>query len=114
MKLSDVINKKWPLVVDQGPNNIRYAAEMFIVPDGIVFLDVGWDQFTTHGIHKVIGEITGDSPWQVGEATVRIIDDTEEAMGDFMDWEYYLTTAEGQLATREAAQRYMDSTYQEN
>jgi len=112
MKLSEAIEKNRPLVVIHPIGGQRYCAETFIVPEGIVFLDIGWDTGSSHGIHMIKGAVPeGDEPWQVGDATIRILDEYDDVMGDAMLWWAYRQSTEGQNATREQARKYMCDTY---
>ena len=111
MKLSEAIEKDWPLVVIHPLGGTRYAPEVFILEKSIVFLDFGWDQSSTHAIHEIRGRLTGKSPWKIGSAIIRIIDEDDSVIDEFMEWKYYRTTEDGKKATREAARRYMNQTY---
>lgn len=114
MKLSDAINKDYAIVVISPEGGTRYAAEVFIVSKGIVFLDIGWDQSSTHAIHLVEGISDGELPIKVDDAEVRLITEDDSVIDDMLMWKSYRSTPEGWAATREAAKRYMETTYQEN
>jgi len=112
MKLSEAIEQDLPLVVDHLLGGLRYAPEVFIVPEGVVFLDFGWYGSSTHAIHMIEGKLKGSGPWKIGGATIRQLERTDRVYGELEMWKRFRLSEEGKLATREAARKYMCSTYE--
>jgi len=103
LDLFEAFDKGMPLVIDVGGGNERLIAELFELPGGIVFADIGWPVATWHPFHVVDGAISGDGPWQVGSNEIRVAFGGEQLFEDWQAWQRYRATDEGQRYTHELA-----------
>ena len=80
-----------PLVIDVDGDgeNVRVIAEVFDHAEGIVFADIGFCRLDHpgHPYHIVEGELSGDGPWEVGNAKIFTIDDSNDLFFDWYEWE---------------------------
>lgn len=104
MKLRDAIAQRLPLAIRLAEDNDRPMAEAFVVPGGLAFADIFWNEgLGRHPFHLVEGEISGEGPWKVGAAEVRQIDHGDPRADEWNRWMAYKDTDAGRLATRGAA-----------
>lgn len=78
-----------PLIVEIGENR-RTVAEIFPTAKGVVFFDTGWHlNDSGHPIHVIEGKITGEGPWRVGKALIRLMteDDPYDWWQEWWDWQ---------------------------
>ncbi len=110
MQLQNAVEKRLPLIIDTRHGGSRVIAELFIVPQGIVFFDVGWCcDASWHPIHFVKGDIAGEGPWRVGDCTIREIYRSDPLWSSYEAWQQFMATEEGQrLGGREVAERDKD------
>lgn len=104
MKLQEAIDAGLPLAVRIDGDNDRIMAEAFVVPGGVSFVDVYWRlSLGTTPFHMLRGTVTGDGPWRVGSAEIRVIDHGDPRASEWNRWRAYRQSDEGQLSTRQAA-----------
>lgn len=111
MKLSEAITRGLGLVVDNPVGGLRFAAEVFQTPVGIVFLDIGWDTAASHPIHIVPGTAGEGPPWTLGDTTIRLVQETDPVVEDMLKWTAY-RLGDGAGATRQLAQAYVEEFLQ--
>jgi hypothetical protein len=85
-----------PLLIVHPVGGRRLMAEVFAMPDGIAFVDVGWSDpwQSGHPFHVVAGELVQELPnlWRLGGqgpdgADVYVVDDWDETtMADWRRW----------------------------
>jgi len=77
-----------PVVIHVREGVERVVGEIFEHPDGIVFADVGYcaPMQSGHPYHVVEGTVTGDGPWKVGKAEIRIATDAEVYFEEWRQW----------------------------
>jgi hypothetical protein len=91
---------------------IGVIAELFIVPEGIVFFDVGWCcDPSWHPIHLIRGEISGDGPWHNGDCTIRVIDELDPPWLAVETWRRFERT--DRFSGHDAAVRLKDNFMKE-
>lgn len=91
--LSKAIEDRVPLYFDAGDGRDRYMAEVFEIPDGIAWVDPGWQaDFMGHPVHKLTGEIKqiADYEWQIGDVTIGRTVPGLQSWGQREIWEDYL------------------------
>lgn len=106
MTLEQAIQAGHRLVIEIDQDMQRLAAEVFVVPGGVVFLDVGWPEpLAPPRAHTMAGTIQGDGPWRVGDWTIRALDDANPRERDeWARWQRNRRAAEAYgLATDRAA-----------
>jgi hypothetical protein len=84
----------------------RFAAELFVLPDGIGWADNGWPeaQGSYHPFHSREGDIIGDmSPWEIGDVSVRVMEHGDALAGEANSWLRYRQGPEGKLMNRKRA-----------
>lgn len=108
MKLIDAIEAGIPLAISVDDIDL-YMAEAFITPDGLVWLEPGWQYPGWHPAHKLPGTFTsdGDTSWNNGKWTVY---QTAPGLSTWQQreiWEEYRQTKAGKVdATRDKAREY--------
>ena len=96
-------------MIDFGRGHRRVIAELFKIKGGIEFFDVGWYEATFHPQHQVMGTVTGEGPWQIGdEATISVLEEGDELWGNHMLWERFKASEDGKLATRGLARSFVE------
>ncbi len=99
MTLQQAIDEGCRLAVGVMRDHERLAAEVYIVDDGVVFLDVGWSEPlpSMPRAHHMPGEVTGSGPWTVGNWTIREIDpETDlEYVDEWDRWIHYRSETNG-------------------
>jgi hypothetical protein len=104
MKLDEAIERGLPLAIRIDEGNDRVMAEAFVVPGGLAFADVYWRlSMSGHLFHFIKGEISGDGPWRVGSAEVRVIDHGDPRADEWNRWTAYKATPAGELSRRKEA-----------
>ncbi len=104
MKLDEAIERGLPLAIRIDEVNDRVMAEAFVVPGGLAFADVYWREAAgRHPFHFIQGEITGDGPWRIGSAEVRVIDHGDHRAAEWNRWAEYKATPAGARSTRDDA-----------
>lgn len=107
MTLQEAIDKGARLAVAVMPDHERLAAEVYVLADGVVFLDVGWSEpyASSFRAHFQPGQVTGSGPWRVGEWTIREVD--PETDDDYVrEWARWERWKRETKATREKGRRY--------
>ena len=83
-----------PLVLRHPVGREQLVAACFAHPLGLLYLDLYWHQSTPgEAAHLIHGEISGDGPWRVGDARLRVLGchNTDPHLQDaFSDWQQYL------------------------
>lgn len=76
MTLQDAIQQRLPLAVAVMRDHERLAAEVYFTDDGVVFLDIGWNEpaASSFRAHHMAGTVSGGGPWTVGDWTIREVD----------------------------------------
>lgn len=91
MTLQQAIDKGLRLAVAVFPDMERLAAEVYIMPDGVIFLDTFWSepQGGSFRAHFHPGDVAGDGPWSVGSWIIREIDEETdpEYLVEWARWE---------------------------
>ena len=77
MTLQEAIQQGLRLAVAVMPDHERLAAELYITPDGVVFLDTFWSQPdpSSFRAHFMAGTATVGPPWMVGDWVIREVDE---------------------------------------
>lgn len=107
MKLQEAIDQGRRLAVAVARDFEVLAAEVYIVDDGVAYLDPGWSDPmpSSFRAHHMQGEITGEGPWTVGGWRIREVD--PETDPDYLEqwerWEYFKGETN---ATRERGAEY--------
>lgn len=107
MKLEQAISEGRRLAVAVMRDMERQAAEVYIVDDGVVFLDVGWSEPipSMPRAHYMRGEIEGEGPWTVGSWTIREVD--PETDPEYLEeWGRWLAFQAETGGTRKAGAAY--------
>lgn len=102
MTLQQAIDEGRILAVGVMRDMERLASEVYIVDDGVVFLDIGWSEPLPPlpRAHYMQGEITGDGPWDVGSWRIREVDpDTDPEYLE--EWDRWLWFKDETGATRD-------------
>ncbi|HHH12981.1 MAG TPA: hypothetical protein ENJ98_01980 [Thiolapillus brandeum] len=83
-----------PLVVRYADGREQVVARAFPHPRGLVVLDLFWHQSTPdRAAHLLEGELTGEGPWRVGKAVIRVLGchHTDPHLQEqFLPWKRYL------------------------
>lgn len=104
MQLKETIEKRLPLMVEHPVGGNRVIAELFEIPEGLVFFDVGWPQASLNPIHFLPGAFTGEGPWVQDDIKIRVIDPEEPIYGEYQHW----MSHKGAEDTRERAKVLME------
>ena len=93
-----------PLVVRFPDGREDIAAACFPHPSGLLYLDLFWHQRTPQeAAHLVPGKLSGEGPWKVGEAVIRVLGcgNTDPQLQDtFREWQDYLETRGDEYPSR--------------
>lgn len=96
MDLFEAHRRAYPLVVESDAGGSRPIAELFAIPGGVVFADVGWQQVGVHPFHVLLGEIrAGEDDWRVGDARIRIAFEGEQLFDELARWRRWRASAAG-------------------
>jgi hypothetical protein len=83
-----------PLVIRFGDGTETVVAACFPHPLGVLYLDLFWHQRSpAEAAHLLRGELSGEGPWRVGEARIRVLgchNTDPHLMGQFGPWHEYL------------------------
>ncbi len=83
-----------PLVIRFGDGSEKVVAAAFEHPLGVLYLDLFWHQRQPQeAAHLLRGELTGDGPWRVGDARIRLLgchNTDPHLMDQFGPWRQYL------------------------
>jgi hypothetical protein len=83
-----------PLVIRLSTNEEKVVARAFPHPSGLTYLDLFWHQSSpADAAHLIQGTLTGEGPWQVGEAHIRILGCTStdpNLQEQYIPWRDYL------------------------
>lgn len=87
MSLSEAYRKQLPLVIEHPVGGTRIVAALVIDDSRSAFAQDGWSMgATSHPLHIVEGSISGDGPWRIGPAKVRVLDEHERIMAFWEGW----------------------------
>lgn len=76
-----------PLGVEHPLGGRRVIAELYRHPRGLVFLDIGWPQASSHPAHLIEGQVPDEGPpWRVGEAEIFRISEADDLLEDWLAW----------------------------
>lgn len=105
MLLTKAIESGVPLVVETAAGGTRFAASLFVIPQGVVLFDVGWDTSDGHPIHLVLGDPGAHGPpWVMDGATIRPLTETDLVAQDMLSWDAYLATLDSDLQVKAKAE----------
>jgi hypothetical protein len=83
-----------PLVLRHPDGREQLVAACFTHPLGLLYLDLFWHRNKPdQAAHLIRGKISGDGPWRVGEARLRVLGchNTDPHLRDaFSAWQQYL------------------------
>ncbi len=83
-----------PLVIRFADGREKVVAACFPHPRGLLYLDLFWHQTSPDkAAHLIDGEFSGDGPWRVGDARIRVLGchHTDPHLQDqFAPWQAYL------------------------
>jgi len=83
-----------PLVIRFADGSEKVVAACFPHPLGALYLDLFWHQRSPRqAAHLLRGELSGDGPWRVGEARIRLLgchNTDPHLMDQFGPWRAYL------------------------
>jgi hypothetical protein len=83
-----------PLVVRFADGSEKVVAACFPHPLGALYLDLFWHQRSpAEAAHLLRGELSGDGPWRVGDARIRLLgchNTDPHLMDQFGPWREYL------------------------
>ena len=114
MKLQEAFENHLPLKVIISRDHERVIAEGFIVGEGVVFYDVFWYEASSHPIHLIEGEISGEGPWRVGEMVIEEMKEDEFLFeADWKSWLRFRNHEDGKEATRKLAQLLMKQEFED-
>ena len=111
MKLAEAFENHLPLKVVISRDHERVISEGFIVGEGVVFYDVFWHETSSHPLHFIKGEVSGQGPWKVGDLTIEIVEDEFLFQADWKSWLRFRNHGDGKGATRELAERLMKQEF---
>jgi hypothetical protein len=99
-----------PVVIVIDEYNTRVVAEIFEHARGIVFADVGFchPMQSGHPFHIVEGELTGDNPWKIGSAIIRVALPDED---QYDEWKRWLDAKKRYGCTRELAREGIENDF---
>lgn len=109
MTLDDAIRRRTPLAIEADGYDL-FMAEAFLHPDGLLWLEAGWQVPGWHPGHMVPGEFksTGDTAWSNGTHTIYQTAPGLPTWEQYQLWKRYLTTKGGDKeATRDKARAYL-------
>lgn len=93
-----------PLVLRHPDGHEQLVAACFPHPAGLLYLDLYWHRSTPdEAAHLIRGELTGDGPWRVGDARLRVLGchNTDPHLHrTFVDWQQYLQTRSDEYPPR--------------
>lgn len=85
-----------PLVIRHPDGSEKVVAAAFPHPLGVLYLDLFWHQRgPADAAHLLRGELSGDGPWRVGDARIRLLgchNTDPHLMDQFGPWRQYLET----------------------
>ena len=83
-----------PLVIRLADGSEQVVAACFPHPLGVLYLDLFWHlRGPAEAAHLLRGELSGDGPWRVGDARIRLLgcNHTDpQLMDQFGPWQEYL------------------------
>lgn len=83
-----------PLVIRHADGSEQLVAACFPHPAGLLYLDPYWHLSTPErAAHLIRGELTGEGPWKVGGAVIRVLgchNTDPELQQPFLAWQDYL------------------------
>lgn len=95
MPAIDSVTAPLAILFDDGSKKL--AAACFPHPLGLLYLDPWWhQQQPDQAAHLLRGELKGEGPWRVGNATVRVLgcqNTDPELQVDYQRWQAYLGEA---------------------
>ncbi len=62
-----------PLYIKYPNGETRVIEAIFQHPKGILYFELFWEKEPEYSIHLIEGEIKGDGPWRVGEASFHVL-----------------------------------------
>lgn len=83
-----------PLVLRHPDGRKQLIAAAFPHPAGLLYLDLYWHLSTPReAAHLIRGHLTGEGPWRVGDARLRVLgchNTDPHLQNDFTAWQQYL------------------------
>lgn len=85
-----------PLVLRHPGGREQLVAACFPHPAGLLYLDLYWHRSTPDkAAHLIRGALTGEGPWRVGDARLRVLgcqNTDPHLQADFTAWQQFLQT----------------------
>jgi hypothetical protein len=96
-------------VIEVDPETPRLVAELWVLPDRVVWADCGWPEGSPHPFHMIEGATArepGTDGWEIGDsgALIRVLAEGEELYQDWLGWKAWRETDEGRPFDRAAAE----------
>ena len=93
--MADLFSVTVPLLIRYPDRSRDIMVDCLPHDEGVVYFRPFWDRMPLEeGIRLVRGEVRGDGPWKVGDATVTVLGcrgtDPEQA-AEFSEWQAYRT-----------------------
>ena len=83
-----------PLVIRFPDTTEKVVAHCFPHPAGLLYLDLFWHRKTPDtAAHLIRGQLSGDGPWRVGEAVIRVLGchhTDPHLQAQYLPWKQYL------------------------
>jgi len=83
-----------PLAILFDDGSKRLAAACFKHQLGLLYLDTWWHlKKPGQAAHIIRGELKGDGPWRIGDATIRVLgcqNTDPELQSEYLNWQEYL------------------------
>lgn len=98
--MAELANVTAPLVIRFPDSREQVVAACFPHPLGVLYLDLFWHlNSPAESAHLLRGELSGDGPWRVGDARIRVLgcNHTDpHLMDQYGPWQAYLENDDGQ------------------
>jgi len=103
--MPDIFTMTAPMVFHDHPHDRHLLiAEIFPAENGLVFFEPYWRDFpSAQVVHHVEGELKGEGPWKIGDATITVLSCGEPELGmAWQDWQAHIS---------QQADLYTDTTF---
>ncbi|RUA04402.1 MAG: hypothetical protein DSY43_06385 [Gammaproteobacteria bacterium] len=71
--MNKIFTLRSPLYIKYPNGETRVIEEIFQHPQGVLYFELFWEKDPQYSIHLIKGEISGDGPWRVGEASFHVL-----------------------------------------
>ena len=72
-KVNKIFTLRSPLYIKYPNGETRVIEQIFQHPQGVLYFELFWEKDPQYSIHLIEGEITGEGPWRVGEASFHVL-----------------------------------------